>query len=110
MSNSPVVRISRGRFPPERYEEVLRLAEASAVPLIPALEQLRGLLYYFAGVDPATNTFVNVSIWSDLTAAKQMDTLAPMLAQRPIMEKGGVQFDKIANYEPLWKISTKGWG
>jgi len=110
MSNSPVVRISRGRFRPERYEEVLRLAEASAVPLIPALEQLRGLLYYFAGVDPATNTFVNVSIWSDLTAAKQMDTLGPMLAQRPIMEKGGVQFDKIANYEPLWKISTKGWG
>jgi len=110
MSNSPVVRISKGHFLPERYEEVLRLAEASAVPLIPALEQLRGLLYYFAGVDPATNTFVNVSIWSDLTAAKQMDTLGPMLAQRPIMEKGGVQFDKIANYEPLWKISTKGWG
>jgi len=110
MSNSPVVRISKGRFPPERYEEELRLAEASAVPLIPALEQLRGLLYYFAGVDPATNTFVNVSISSDLTAAKQMDTLGPMLAQRPIMEKGGVQFDKIANYEPLWKISTKGWG
>jgi hypothetical protein len=33
-----------------------------------------------------------------------MDTLAPMLAQRPILETAGVHFDQIANYEPLWKI------
>jgi hypothetical protein len=33
-----------------------------------------------------------------------MDTLAPMLAQRPILEAAGVQFDKIANYEPAWKL------
>src|SRR5258708_8149830 len=100
MSNSPVVRISKGRFPPERYEEVLRLAEASAVPLIPALEQLRGLLYYFAGVDPATNTFVNVSIWRDLTAAKQMATLGPTLPHPPTMDKPKLQFDKTPNSQP----------
>jgi hypothetical protein len=27
-----------------------------------------------------------------------------MLAQRPILEAAGVQFDRIANYEPSWKI------
>jgi hypothetical protein len=35
-----------------------------------------------------------------------MDTLAPMLAQRPILEQAGVQFDRIANYEPLWTIQA----
>ncbi|HEU5227590.1 MAG TPA: hypothetical protein VFU49_07225 [Ktedonobacteraceae bacterium] len=101
---SPVVRISKGRFASAQYDEVARLIQASADPLIPALKQLRGLLYYHAGVDPVTHTIINVSIWTDLDAAKQMDTLAPMLAQRPILEQAGVQFDAIANYEPLWTI------
>jgi hypothetical protein len=109
MSNSPVMRISKGRFAPELYNEIHRLAEASAGPLVPALKKLNGLLYYFVSVDPVTNTIVNVSMWTDLDSAKQMDTLAPMLAQRPLMEEAGVQFDKIANYESLWEIDTKKW-
>lgn len=56
-----------------------------------------------AAVDADTNTVVNVSIWESEAAAKQMDTLALMLAQRPILEAAGVQFDKIANYEAAWK-------
>lgn len=106
MTANPVVRISKGRFTPEQYEEVYRLIQASAEPLIPAIKQLRGLLYYHVGVDAVTNTVVNVSIWTDLDAAKQMSTLAPMLAQRPLLEQAGVQFDQIANYEPLWNIQT----
>jgi hypothetical protein len=104
MATAPIVRISKGHFAAERYEEVRRLIEESAAPLVPALKQLRGLVYYHAAVDAVTNTVVNVSIWTDLDAARQMDTLAPMLAQRPILERAGVQFDKIANYEPLWTI------
>lgn len=104
MTTHPVLRISRGHFAPEIYEEVRRLIEASAGPLLPALKQLRGLIYYHAAVDLVTSTVVNVSVWTDFEAARQMDTLAPMLAQRPILEKAGVQFDRIANYEPLWKI------
>jgi len=101
---SPVVRISKGHFAPEQCDAVQKLIDASATPLVPALEQLRGLLYYHASVDPVTNTLVNVSIWTDLAAAKQLDTLAAMLAQRPILEAAGVRFDKIANYEPMWTI------
>ena len=104
MANYPVVRISKGRFDSAQYNEVQRLIRASAESLVPALEQLSGLLYYHAAVDPITNTVVNVSIWRELEAAKQMDTLAPMLAQRPILEQAGVHFDQIANYEPLWSI------
>lgn len=105
---APVVRVSKGHFTPEKYEEVKRLVEESATPLIPAIQALRGLLYYHAAVDQATNTVVNVSIWVDQEAAQQMSTLAPMLAQRPILEAAGVRFDQIANYGPLWKIE-KDW-
>ena len=51
---------------------------------------------------------VNVSVWESEEAAKQIDKLAAMLAQRPILEAAGVTFDRIANYKPLWKIE-KAW-
>lgn len=110
MTTSPVVRISKGHFASAHYEDVRRLIEESATPLFPALKHLRGLLYYHAAVDPITNTVVNVSIWTDLDTARQMDTLAPMLAQRPLLEQAGVQFDRIANYEPLWTIHASALG
>ncbi len=106
MTTYPIVRISKGHFTSVQYDGVRQLIEASAEPLVPALKQLRGLIYYHAAVDPVTNTVVNVSIWTDLEAAKQMDTLAPMLAQRPLLEQAGVQFDRIANYDPLWAIQA----
>lgn len=102
----PIVRISKGRFSPEKYGPVKALIEQSAGPLVPAIRGLRGLLYYQASVDRESNTVVNVSIWEDLEAAKQMDSLQAMLAQRPILEGAGVTFDAIANYEPLWKIES----
>ncbi len=110
MGASPVVRISKGRFDSARYEEVRQLIAESATPLVPALKQLRGLLYYHAAVDPNTNTVVNVSVWTDLDAARQMDTLAPMLAQRPLLEQAGVEFERVANYEPLWTIQASTLG
>jgi hypothetical protein len=33
---------------------------------------------------------------------KQMETLAAMQAQRSVLEATGVEFDRIANYQPLW--------
>ena len=99
-----VVRISRGCFEAAQFAEVRRLIEESATVLVPAIQRLRGLLYYHAAVDAGSNTVVNVSVWADLDAANQMSTLAEMLAQRPILEAAGVAFDKIVNYEPLWEI------
>ena len=106
----PVVRISKGRFAPENYPQIKKLIEDSADPLMPALRGLRGLLDYHAAVDAETSTIVNVSIWEDLAAAKQMDTLQPMLAQRPILEAAGVTFDRIANYAPSWRIASERQG
>src|SRR5258708_14191932 len=110
MGSFTVVRISKGRFASTQYDEVRRFNEAAAEPLVPAIKQLRGLLYYHVAVDPVTNTVVNVSIWTDLDAAKQMDTLAPMLALSPGAERIGVQFDPIANYEPLWTLHASDMG
>ena len=106
----PVVRISKGHFSPEKYSDIKRLIEESARRLVPAIKALHGLVYYHASVDPVTNTVVNVSIWEDINAARQMDGLQPMLAERPILEGAGVSFDRIANYEPLWAIEGAGGG
>jgi hypothetical protein len=103
-----VVRIARGHFAPEKYDEVKRLLAESAIPLGPAIQALEGMLYYHAGLDASTNTMVNVSIWETEQAARQMDTLAPMLAQRTIMQAAGVQFDKNANYGPTWTLDGRG--
>jgi len=107
-AQQPVIRISTGHFSPDRFDEVKRLLEESAVPLTPAILGLGGLLYYHVGVDSKTSTLVNVSIWKTEADAQQMDTLAAMLAQRPVLEGAGVRFEVIVNYLPLWKIEA-GW-
>jgi hypothetical protein len=56
-------------------------------------------------VDAMTNSMVNVSVWESLAAAKQMDTLQEMLAQRDIFVRLGVKFQPIRNYSGLWSIA-----
>jgi hypothetical protein len=34
-----------------------------------------------------------------------MDSLQPMLAQRPVLEAAGVTFETITNHETLWTIA-----
>ena len=103
----PVARVSRGHFAPDMYDEAKRLLAESLVPLGPAIQALEGLLYFHAGLDANTNTIVNVSLWETERAARQMDTLVPMLEQRRIMEAAGVQFDKNANYETVWTLGGR---
>jgi hypothetical protein len=105
MPQPVVVRLSRGAFAPEKGAEVrAKLAEGRA-SLEPAVRQLRGLLHYYVAVDESGSTMVNVSVWTGLAEAKQMDTLVPMLAQRAVFEKLGVRFDPIRNYATLWTIT-----
>ncbi len=101
----PIVRISRGAFKPEDYEKIeARLGESQKI-LVPAIGTLGGCMHYWAGIDRTTNTMVNVSVWKSLADAKQMDTLAPMLALAGEFVKLGVVFERpIANYEALWQI------
>ena len=73
--------------------------------LEPALRQLRGLLHYYVALDEQGSTMVNVSVWTGLGEAHQVDTLPPMLAQRAVFEGLGVRFDPIRNYPVLWSIT-----
>ena len=100
-----VVRLSRGAFAPQQAAAVRTKLEEGRASLEPALRRLRGLLHYYVAVDEQASTMVNVSVWTGLTEAKQMDTLAPMLAQRAVFEQLGVRFDPIRNYPALWTIT-----
>jgi hypothetical protein len=101
----PVVRISRGSFAPESYESVKQRLDASRKSLVPAIKKLRGLLHYYVGIDPESNTLINVSVWKTLANAKQMDTLQAMRNLASEFIAAGVTFERpISNYETLWEI------
>lgn len=100
-----IVRISRGTFDPARYDEVAERLDASQAQLIPAITTLTGETLVFMPVLRASNSIVNLSIWETIEHAKQMDSLAPMLALAGEFQELGVQFERpITDYETLWTI------
>lgn len=101
----PVVRISQGFFDPSLAESVTDALEQGRVSLEPALHKLPGLLHYYVSIDAASNSMVNVSVWESLVAAKQMESLQEMLAQRDVFVELGVKFQSIRNYGGLWSIT-----
>jgi hypothetical protein len=101
----PVVRISRASFPAERSAEVRRRLAASQQSLVPALRALPGCLDYFAGIDPASSTLVNVSVWRTLAEAKRLDDFEPMRKLASEFTQAGVVFERpVLNYETLWRL------
>lgn len=101
----PVVRISTGRFDTARLAAVERLLAASETALREPLTRLAGLRHYYVGIDRASGSVTNVSVWDSVADAHQMDTLAAMLAQRPLLEAAGVSFEPITNHETLWTMT-----
>jgi hypothetical protein len=101
----PIVRISRGSFPPENYEVIKKRLDEAKGALVPAIRQLSGCLHYFAAIDRESSSMVNVSVWRSLAEAQQMQTLAPMLALAEDFSRNGVRFERpILNYQTLWLI------
>jgi hypothetical protein len=101
----PVVRISKGKLSRENLAAAERLLAASQATLREPLKQLNGLIHYYVGIDREQGYLTNVSVWESLEDAHQMDSLQPMLAQRPILETEGVSFEVITNHETLWTIT-----
>jgi hypothetical protein len=100
-----VVRISKGKFDLANLEEAERRLAESEVALRQPLEGLTGLVHYYVGIDRELGYLTNVSVWEILKDAHQMDSLQPMLAQRPILEAAGITFEQISNHETLWTIT-----
>ncbi len=73
----PVVRISRGSFKPEDYERIKVRLDESEQTLVPTIRTLGGCLHYWAGIDPTTNTMVNVSVWECACRCKRDGDAGP---------------------------------
>jgi hypothetical protein len=101
----PVVRVSILRCPPERFAE-LRQMMADADPVLrPGIAAMAGLLAYYVGADEATSSISNVSLWTSLETARQLDTFQPMLdLGKPFMAKGATFERPIMNYATLWQL------
>jgi quinol monooxygenase YgiN len=103
--DQPVVRISRGSFDPASRPAIEDRLMDSRRTLVPSIRSLRGCLRYYAGIDPESQTMINVSVWATLEDAKQMDSLAPMLALAEELARLGVRFERpIRNFAVLWEI------
>jgi hypothetical protein len=99
------VRISRGVFNPDDYDQIAKLLAESRLTLVPAIRLLEGCLHYWAGIDRRSNTMVNVSVWRSLNEASAMETLTEMKLLAGEFAKLGVRFERpINNYEVLWEI------
>jgi len=100
-----IVRVSRGSFEPAAYPEIRARLIESKRTLIPAIRALHGCLHFYAAIDSASSMMINASVWESPQDARQMDTLAPMLALAAEFVKLGVRFDRpILNYEVLWDL------
>jgi quinol monooxygenase YgiN len=70
----------------------------------PAIRRLEGVIDYYAGIDRASSTMVNVSVWESEAHAKQMATLPEMQVLRAPFEEQEVAFEPIVNYDVLWRL------
>jgi hypothetical protein len=101
----PVVRISLGRFDPDKFDAVRRLLDDSQKTLAPAIRSLQGNRGYYVGIDREHNAMTNVSLWDTRSDAEQMATLREMLDLARIFVELGVRFERpITNHETLWTM------
>jgi len=71
----------------------------------PGIRSMQGFLSFYAGADEATSSLTNVSLWTDLDAAKQLDHFQPMLeAGKEFVAKGAIFERPIMNYATLWQL------
>jgi hypothetical protein len=105
----PVVRVSILRCAPERFADLRDMMIEADAALRPGIEALRGLLAFYAGADEASSSLTNVSLWTDLAAAKQLDSFQPMLDLGKTFAEKGATFERpVMNYATLWQLDATG--
>lgn len=101
----PVVRVSILRCPPEHFAELRQMMMEADAVLRPGIEAMPGLLAFYVGSDEETSSLSNVSLWTSVEAAKQLDTYRPMLELgKPFIAKGATFERPIMNYATLWQL------
>jgi hypothetical protein len=102
LPSGAVLRVSRGKFDPERFAEVDAMIRATGVYLIPAIQRLPGLIAYFAATSRDGVT-TQISIWDTGEHGQQMATLPEMRDRaRSEAQALGVVFDPIMQFPLNW--------
>ncbi len=100
-----VIRVGFMRCKPEQYAEFRDMMRDSVTVLEPAIKRLPGLIHFHSGEDEADSSFLNLSFWTSMEAAKQMDTLEPMVRlAKEFAAKGATPVRPIINYTQHWEI------
>ena len=99
------VRVALLSFDPTLATQVDALNAKQADYLIPAIEQLPGLIHWYAGVSP-DGTMAAISVWDSEDHAKQMDDLKEMVvtARGEVAALVGAYTGSIVNYPISWNI------
>ncbi|MEZ0114621.1 selenocysteine lyase/cysteine desulfurase [Catenulispora sp. EB89] len=98
------VRVSRFTYEPERFAEIEAMNMRISEYLIPAINQLPGILHFYAAVSPQGSA-VHVSVWDTEEHAKQLDHLKEMVViARGEAEAAGATFHPVVNYPVGWTI------
>jgi len=74
LPQTAVIRASRATFDPSRFAEVDAMNTKTSKYLIPAVQQLPGLLHFFAGVSP-DGSMMQLSIWDSQEHSAQLNQL-----------------------------------
>lgn len=103
------VRVSIMRASPDRFAALSAMMIEAEAALRPGIEAMPGLLAFFAGVDEATSSLTNTSVWETLDAARQLDSFQPMLDLAKKFADAGATFERpIMNYNVQWQIGSHG--
>lgn len=102
---SVVVRVSIQRCKPEDFTRLCDMMMAALAQLEPGLSKLPGFVHFYAGADEEASSLTNVSMWTSLEHAKQLDTYQPMLdLGREFVAQGAVFERPVMNYSTLWEL------
>jgi len=105
MASDPIVRISILRCEAERFETLRQMMVESEAALREGIEQMPGLIAFYAGADAATNSMMNTSLWDTLEHAQQLDHYQPMLDAGKRFAAAGATFERpIMNYATTWRF------
>lgn len=100
------VRVSRGRFAADKYDEMAERLKAAEDLLAPEIRALPGLIDYYAGMDRDSNSMIRVSIWDRRAHADAMSGLKPVAASREEFAAAGVEWEPIAIFDVSWWVQS----
>jgi hypothetical protein len=100
------VRITRGRFAAEQYDEMAERLRSAETTLAPAIRELPGLIDYYAGMDRDSNSMIRVSIWDTREHADGMAGLRQVAETRDAFAAAGVEWEPVATYNVSWWVQS----